>query len=56
MQVYVKLKPAGDVQIAVNLPEKFYKVIMDIAQTAADNHEALCKAELLAETTEQREG
>lgn len=49
MRVYVKLKPAGEVNLTVDVPEAFYQCIMDMAQAAADLHEQKMKAEILAQ-------
>lgn len=49
MRVYVALKPAGKVIVEVDVPPDFYKIIMKLAQTAADHHEAKMQAELLSQ-------
>jgi len=49
MAVFVNLKPAGEVRVNVELPEDFYKSIMQIAQNAADLHESKMRAEILAD-------
>ncbi len=49
MAVFVKLSPAGDVRVNVDVPEDFYKCIMKLAQTAADLHEAQMRAQILAD-------
>lgn len=50
MRVYVKLKPAGEVRVEVPIPEKFFNALMNLAQTAADNHEAQMRAEILGDS------
>lgn len=49
MQVSVTLRPSGQVNLDVQLPQKFYDVIMDIAQKEADAHEAKMRAEILGD-------
>jgi len=53
MQVCLSMKPAGRHDLDVELPPEFYDTIMRIAQTAADQHEAKCVAEILASQKEQ---
>lgn len=52
MTVFVQLKPSGEVQLHVKVPKEFKDCIMEIAQTAADHHEAKMKASILAEKKE----
>ena len=49
MRVNVKLKPAGSAGIEVPIPKQFMEAIMQMAQSAADLHEAKMKAEILGE-------
>lgn len=49
MRVFAGLKPDGEVKIEVPLPPKFLQAIVDVAQTAADAHEALMRAEILGD-------
>ena len=49
MTVFVQLRPAGEVQLKVEIPPPLYDAIHDIAQKAADLHEAQVRAELLGE-------
>lgn len=49
MSVKVVMKPHGVVSLKVTLPDNFLKAIIDIAQTTADAHEALARAEILGE-------
>jgi hypothetical protein len=49
MTVFVQLRPAGEVQLKVEIPPPLYDAIRDIAQKAADLHEAQVRAELLGE-------
>lgn len=49
MAVIVAMKPHGEARVTVSLPEGFLKAIIDIAQTAANAHEALARAEILSE-------
>ena len=50
MSVKVAMKPHGTARIKVSLPDNFLKAIISIAQTAADAHEALARAEILGDT------
>lgn len=50
MMVYISLKPSGSADIKVPIPPKFYNAIIALAQTAADNHEAQMRAEILGDT------
>ena len=61
IKVDVALKPSGSVDINVPVPEKFYKALLQIAQTAADAHEAQMRAEIISDelvntTTPEVEG
>ncbi len=47
--VVVSLKPAGEVRINVPIPANFHAALIEMAQHAADLHEAQMKAEILAE-------
>ena len=49
MSVYVKLSPAGEVCIPVEVPQEFYDCLLRMAQTAADHHEQKMRAQILAE-------
>lgn len=55
MSVKVAMKPHGTVSIKVSLPDNFLKAIIDIAQTAADAHEALARAEILGDQPRTRD-
>lgn len=48
MRVNIQLKPAGEVYIDVPIPKDFHDCILGLAYTAADHHEQLMKAEILA--------
>ncbi len=48
--VYINLKPAGKVQLVTKIPENFYQALLNIAQTAADAHEAQMRAEIIGDT------
>lgn len=54
MSVDVALKPSGSVSVKCPVPPKFYAALIDMAQTAADAHEAQMRAEILVDglTTE----
>lgn len=49
MTVHVTLRPSGTVQVKAKLPASFYRAVVEIAQTAADHHEALMRAEILGD-------
>ncbi len=53
IKVYVDLKPAGSVALSVPVPANFHKAIVDMAQKAADLHEAQMRAEILADNLEK---
>lgn len=50
--VEVALKPSGSVKLTVPVPPKFFDALLNVAQTAADAHEAQMRAEILGDTTE----
>lgn len=52
MRVNIQLKPAGEVSIDVPVPPDFHSCIIGLAQTAADHHEQLMKANILAGDTD----
>lgn len=54
MKVYIKLKPSGEAVIDVPVPPKFAEVLLNLAQTAADQHEAHMQAEILGERHGQK--
>lgn len=49
IRAYVKLKPTGEVNIDVPIPKNFMTVLLEIAQLAADAHEAQMRAEILGD-------
>jgi len=49
IRVNVSLKPSGEVALEIPIPKVFLDTIMEMAQTAADHHEAKMKAEILGE-------
>jgi hypothetical protein len=51
--VYIKLKPSGQATIKVELPEPFSAALLDIAQSAADLHEARMRAEILGDNAKK---
>jgi hypothetical protein len=55
MTASVKLKPSGQVYLQVDIPKNFYDAIYQIAQTAADAHEAQMRAEILGEQASNNE-
>ena len=48
MRVNVQLKPAGEVSIDVPIPEDLHYCVLALASAAADQHEQLMKAAILA--------
>jgi hypothetical protein len=53
MRVSVNLKPSGQADIYVKLPDDFYDCIMSIALLAADKHEQEMRAQILADTAKE---
>jgi hypothetical protein len=52
MRAFIEMKPYGEACVEIELPEKFLDTIVRIAQTAADAHEALARAEILGDMQE----
>lgn len=52
--VEISLKPSGIVKLTVPVPPKFFDALMNIAQTAADAHEAQMRAEILGDIIEPK--
>lgn len=50
LKVNVHLKPAGEADLLVDIPEDFYDTIVKMAQTASDLHEQQMRAQILADT------
>jgi hypothetical protein len=55
MTAHVDFRPTGRAQVIVKLPKNFWDALMGAAQTAADHQEALMRAEILADNTEQKD-
>lgn len=55
MTITVDLLPAGQVRIKVPIPAKFKHCLLDIAQQAADLHEAQMRAAILADEQPTKE-
>jgi hypothetical protein len=55
LRVAIALRPSGDDNIIVQLPPDFHDCIMKIAQTAADHHEQLVRAQILADAAKTEE-
>lgn len=49
LKVNVLLKPDGQVNLVVDIPEDFYDAITKMAQIAADLHEQKMRAQILAD-------
>lgn len=52
--VDIALKPSGRAQTEVPIPRKFFDAIMSLAQSAADQHEAQMRAEILGDELTQQ--
>lgn len=50
--VWISMKPAGTHILKTKIPPGFKAALLQMAQTAADHHEALCRADILAEQKE----
>lgn len=49
MKVTVVLQPAGEVVLKVPVPKKFHAILLEMAQTAADAHEAQMHASIIGD-------
>jgi hypothetical protein len=53
-RAYILLKPAGEAVVQVKMPDDFYDCVIALAQAAADQHEQEMRAQILADTSNEK--